>query len=512
MIEMILRKKFIHVFFMLIGLNSVLAQQKGEQVTTANRPDDKIIFNELVNDSLKIILEDYRKTIRLDSVWQAELTQSDLYEKVHENVIAAGNVDKIKLEIPTALLKQRLEKLNAKTPFNIEYNTSLESVISLYLNRDRASTERLINLSYFYFPLFEQVFDQYDIPLEMKYLAVVESALNPRAKSRVGATGIWQFMYPTGKMFDLEVSSYVDERMDPVKSTDAAAQYLKKLHKSFGDWDLALAAYNSGPGNVNKAIRRSGGETNYWEIRRFLPRETAGYVPSFQAIMYLFEYAEEHGFKPEKPQNRYYATDTIRVKSTLKLEQVAELTQLEEEFVRFLNPSYKLGIIPEDKERDYYLRLPYREAGVFVANEAEIYGFAEYLIAKEEKSLPKYFKSSDKITYRVKSGDFLGKIANQFGVRISDVRKWNNLRSDRLSIGQRLTIYPKNANVALTESKEENKEEERKKQREATTYIVKEGDSLWSISRKFPEVSIQEIKQQNSLNSIRIHPGMELKI
>jgi len=203
-----------------------------------------------------------------------------------------------------------------------------------------------MGLSKFYFPMFEATLDKYDVPLEMKYLALVESALNPRAKSRAGATGLWQFMYSTGKMYDLDVSSYVDERMDPVASTEAAAQYLKRLYLMFNDWDLALAAYNSGPGNVSKAIRRSGGETNYWKLRRYLPRETAGYVPSFQAMLYMYEYAEEHGFEPQRPKATYYGTDTIRVKKKITLDQIAEVTQTEKEFIEFLNPSYKLGIVP----------------------------------------------------------------------------------------------------------------------------------------------------------------------
>ena len=184
-------------------------------------------------------------------------------------------------ELPTDTLKARFKKLDARTPFNIEYNPALESVIKSYLKNRRKTIQRLIGLSHFYFPMFEEALDNYDIPLEVKYLAIVESALNPRARSRVGATGLWQFMFTTGKMYGFNVSSYVDERRDPIKSTDAAAQYLAKLYEIFGDWDLALAAYNSGPGNVNKAIRRSGGYQNYWNIRQNLPRETAGYVPSF---------------------------------------------------------------------------------------------------------------------------------------------------------------------------------------------------------------------------------------
>src|SRR5690606_24871024 len=203
-----------------------------------------------------------------------------------------------------------------------------------------------MGLSHFYFPMFEYEFDKHNVPLEIKYLAIVESALKPRAKSRVGATGLWQFMFGTGKEYGLNVSSYVDERSDPVKSSVAASQYLARLYKIFGDWDLALAAYNSGPGNVSKAIRRSGGYENYWNIRPHLPRETAGYLPAFLATMYIFEYAEEHGFKKERPDFRYIDTDTIHVKQMISLDQVSELLELPMEELQFLNPAYKLDIIP----------------------------------------------------------------------------------------------------------------------------------------------------------------------
>jgi membrane-bound lytic murein transglycosylase D len=496
----------------------LLHAQNKTLVSKANRVDDYIIYNEVYENQFKMVLQDYRKSILLDSIWKNKLTHNLLYNEV-EKARKLAVQDTFLLEVEDELLKRRIEALNKKTPFNIEYTSSLASVIGFYLGRDAQTTQDLIELSHFYFPLFEEVFDRYDIPLEMKYLAVVESALNPKAKSPVGATGIWQFMYPTGKMMNLEVSSYVDERMDPVKSTEAAAKYLKQLYGIFGDWDLALAAYNSGPGNVNKAIRRSGGKTNYWEIRRYLPRETAGYVPSFQAVMYVFEYAEEHGFSTAIPQESYFTTDTIQTKGLLELSQVANYLKMDEDWLQFLNPSYKLGIVPDDAEREYYLRLPIQETGVFVSNEDEIYGYHDYQIAAEEKQMPAYVKSSDRIIYRVKSGDFLGSIANRYGVRVRDIKRWNNLRSDRLSIGQRLKIRPKNLSKVASENakqieskKSDSKSQENKDEEDYTTYVVQQGDSLWKIARKFPQVSIKDIKEKNKLKSIRLQPGMELKI
>src|SRR5690606_27717834 len=217
-------------------------------------------------------LKDLPRAAEIDSVWKAELLNSDLFEKMQNEILEQDYSEVVYKELPTDTLKARLVLLNARTPFNIEYNPILESVIKSYLKRNKKSMERLMAISEYYFPMFEQHLDHKDIPLEIKYLAIVESALNPRAKSHMGATGLWQFMFATGKMHGLDVSSYVDERMDPVRSTKAAAQYLSTLYRTFGDWDLVLAAYNSGPGNVTKAIRRSGGSTNYWDLRPYLPR------------------------------------------------------------------------------------------------------------------------------------------------------------------------------------------------------------------------------------------------
>lgn len=486
-------------------LISTLQFQWGWSQTPSSWDEDKVTLHQVQLDSLKLILMDYTNAMELDSLWRSQLVDQT-YSKHLENVIKDSlNQRLIIKEVSTDILKERLERLNAKTPFNIEYNESLESVISYFLRREKEGTERLMGLSQFYFPMFEAAFDKYDIPLEMKYLAVVESALNPRAKSRVGATGLWQFMYPTGKAYGLEVTSYVDERMDPIASTEAAAKYLKRLYNMFDDWDLALAAYNSGLGNVSKAIRRSGGETNYWKLRRYLPRETAGYVPSFQAILYLYEYAEQHGFEPQRPKSTYYGTDTIRVKQMITLDQISKVTNTNQELIQFLNPSYKLGIIPYEKDKAYYIRLPYEKSGLFVANEDKIYGYAEAQLAQAEASSKKK-TIEDTINYFVKSGDYLGKIAEKYGVGVSQLKDWNNLRGNNLSIGQKLIIYSK-ADGAVAESQTESSSQET-----AEFYQVRPGDSLWKISRKFPNLSIEDIKSLNQLKSNQLQPGMKLKI
>jgi len=515
---LIMSLKFIFPTFILWCVYGIsFAQGIQNKKTTLSK--DTIIDGKIVSKSPKIApetdslklnsLEDYQPAIDFDQKWIEELYSNSLFDSIYESVseLSYENIDYP--ELPTDTLKSRLEKLSAKTPFNVEYNPSLESVIKSYLKNRRETLQRLMALSEFYFPLFESELDKHDIPLELKYLSIVESALKPRAKSRVGATGLWQFMFATGKMYGLNVSSYVDERSDPIKSTEAASKYLAKLYEIFGDWDLALAAYNSGPGNVSKAIRRSGGYQNYWNIRPFLPRETAGYLPAFLATMYIFEYAEEHGFKKVKPDFRYMETDTIQIKHMITLDQVSELLDVPIEELQFLNPSYKLDIIPYIEGENYALRLPRYAIGKFVNNETQIYAYVKSEFDKREKPLPQFFDSDTKTIYRVKSGDYLGKIARIYGVRVSQIKQWNGLRTNNLRIGQRLTIYPRNPSTSISNANNNSTTKtvvvDGKK-----TYKVQKGDSLWSIAQKFPGVSVQNIKDWNDISGTKLTVGMML--
>jgi len=459
-------------------------------------------------DSIPLNLANVQK---IEERWHNEVYNNSLYDTL-TNVVSNQSYEAIYYpELPTDTLKKRLAILDAKTPFNIAYNTSLESVIKSYLKNRKRSTETLINRSQYYFPMFEEVLDKHNLPLEIKYLAVVESALKPCAKSRVGATGLWQFMFATGKQYGLEVSSYVDERCDPLRSTNAAAKYLASLYKTFGDWDLALAAYNSGPGNVTKAIRRSGGYQNYWNIRSFLPRETAGYLPAFLATLYLFEYADAHGFQVEKNQLPSVATDTIHIKQMISLDQVAELTDTKIETLQHLNPSYKLDIIPVLDNKNYTLRLPLAKIGDFVQNETQIYAAAKAEFEAREKPLPQFFEIDSKIRYKVRSGDYLGKIARKFRVRVSQIKKWNGLRTNDLKIGQRLTIYSRNP-TAHTVNNSKSVTKSSKNTTNKSTYLVKSGDSLWSISNKLTGISIQNLKEWNDIWDSHLKPGMTLII
>jgi len=462
-----------------------------------------------IKDSLDIKnLSDLPEAAKRDEKWLKELYNNSLFDTIYKSVAEMTYKPVDYPELSTDTLKARLARLNARTPFNVEYNEALESVIKSYLKHRHRSIEKLMGLSHFYFPMFEEEFANHDIPLEMKYLAIVESALKPRARSRVGATGLWQFMYGTGKEHGLEVSSYVDDRSDPIKATKAAAEYLNRVYRIFNDWDLALAAYNSGPGNVNKAIRRSNGATNYWNIRHNLPRETAGYVPAFLATMYIFEYAKEHDFKPERPDYQLVQTDTVHVKQMISLNHVSEATGINIEALQFLNPAYKLDIIPKIEGKTYTLRLPRSAIGTFVTNEDRIYAFAKAEFNKREKPLPELIKAESKIRYRVRSGDYLGKIARKYGVRVSQLKQWNGLRSNSLKIGQRLTIFPKNHGVTKPVQKPKKVINTAGKQ----VYKVESGDSLWSIAQKFPGVSVDNIKDWNDISGNKLKIGMTLVV
>ena len=379
----------------------------------------------------------------IDSLLMEMQFPTPTFDSIKYVIKNASKKDVSSVVLSTEILKERLAIIDQKTPFHLGYNPALEREIKSYLKYRKKYYPSLMAKANYYFPMFEKHLSAYDIPLEMKYLAIVESTLNPRARSRVGARGLWQFMYLTGKQFKLNVNSYVDERQDPVKATIAACKYLSNLYTIFGDWDLALAAYNSGPGNVSKAIKRSGGYKNYWNIRPYLPTETAGYVPAFYATMYLFEYAKEHDLIATAPPVYHFETDTIHVKKTVSFDQITEVTGIETEMLTFLNPMFKLDIIPYVKSKNYTVTIPKSERIHFLSKEKELYELVVKDDAKREKPLPKYFEMDKRIRYKVRSGDYLGKIARKFGVRVSDLKKWNRLRSTQLKIGQRLTVYPK---------------------------------------------------------------------
>ena len=430
--------------FLICLLVSISVFSQGQKDSIASlKIDALLILKDTIKHTAKKEFYSDQDLKMIDSLLVAEKLNSALIDTLEYVINDKDIIDNSRQALTSDSLKIRLAVLNENTPFNLAYNPALEKVINSYLVHRKKYYPALMAKAKYYFPMFEQHLDQYDIPLEMKYLSIVESALKPRARSGMGASGLWQFMYGTGKEFDLKVSSYVDERYDPVKATIAACKYLSQLYTIFGDWDLALAAYNSGPGNVRKAIKRSGGYRNYWNIRPYLPRETAGYVPAFYATMYIFEYAEEHNIYSDLPKFFNFQTDTVHVKRTISFDQISEIIDVDEKVLAHLNPSYKLDIIPFLKDKNYAVRLPSSKIVAFLDKEEELYALATADDAEREKPLPKYFEMDKRIRYKVKSGDYLGKIANKFGVRVSSIKSWNRMKSSNLKIGQRLYIYPK---------------------------------------------------------------------
>lgn len=466
--------------------------------------DEALLLKDLSNDEF---------ISAVDSAWMNKIFESEIFDR---EVAKKGHRTNVKHE-PDSIIKARLEVLNTLSPMDLDYNPIVKSYINTYLYKRASQMERMMGIGEYYFPMFEEVLDRYNIPLELKYLAVVESALNPRAKSRVGAAGLWQFMYSTGKIYNLKVSSYVDERFDPYKETIAAAEFMTDLYKMFGDWNLVLAAYNSGPGNVRKAIRRSGGHRNFWYIRPYLPRETRGYVPAFIAVNYAMHYATDHNLVAQSPHNSYYQTDTLTVKNTLTFAQISEKVNVSKIKLEALNPSYKHNIIPFVKGRDYKLVLPISNIDEFVSQEDSIYAWAKVENKKHKTEMPKYSEVNSRIRHKVRSGEVLGSIANKYGVRVSQIKKWNKLRSNNIRVGQRLTIYPRKLNSVASSSKSKKKSSKKVTSKKITgkyyTYTVKNGDSLWLIAKKYPGVSAKNIQGWNGIgNSKTLKPGMKLKI
>tara|TARA_B000000557_G_scaffold164560_1_gene133656 strand:+ start:407 stop:1546 length:1140 start_codon:yes stop_codon:yes gene_type:complete len=340
-------------------------------------------------------------------------------------------------------IKERFKKLNQKTLIELNYNEEVEKkIIQQLKHKLKFYNKRKRDLE-FYLPLFHEKLSNEKLPVELKYLPVVESNLNPTATSKVGATGLWQLMFYTAVENGLVMNSYVDERMDPVKSTTAAVRYLKKLYDIHKEWNLAVASYNAGPRTISKAIQRSGGYQNYWNIRPFLPRETANYIPSFFATIYVLEYAKEHGINIDNNSNYFFKTDSVLIKQKVSMLQVSNALNISEEKLTDLNPSYVHKIIPVVEGQENYIYIPDTLSSKFLNSEQDIYELATREFELREKPLPSLFSINSKLVYKIKYGDFLGKIANRFGVTVSQIKKWNNLSSDQIKENQKIIIFPK---------------------------------------------------------------------
>lgn len=406
-----------------------------------------------------------------------------------------------------SIYKAKLQQLDSLTPVNLVFNKRVKAFIHLYAVKRRTQTAKMIGMQYQYFPMVEEIMDLYDIPVEIKYLAIVESALNPKARSRAGAVGLWQFMYSTGKLYGLHQNSYMDERMDPIKSTHAACKYLKYLYKIYGKWDLVLAAYNCGPGNVNRALRRSGTKTgNYWDIYSYLPRETRGYVPAFIAVNYIMNNYEAHQIVPVSPKITFFETDTLVIKKPMRFDYLAKWLSVPVSELRFLNPSYKRDYIPAYSNKSNFLCLPNEKIALFLDNEDTLYASIVDKKVNDGTKLPAF--KQDRTIHRVRKGEYLGKIANRYRVSVRSLKRWNGLRSNNLRIGQKLVIYP-SGSYRASKSKP-SKKLNLTKSGNYVYYEIQRGDTLWEISRA-RGVSVTQLKNWNkSINSSDLKVGTKI--
>lgn len=406
---------------------------------------------------------------------------------------------------PDSILTAQLALLDAETPFDLVFNQDVKRFIKVYIENKPVLTSRLMGLAELYFPLFEETLDRYNMPLELKYLAVVESALVPTAGSWAGAKGLWQFMYGTGKVYGLQVTSYVDDRYDPYKATVAACEHLLDLYNMYGSWSLALAAYNSGAGNVNRAIRKAGGLKNYWVIQPFLPRETRGYVPAFIAVNYAMSYAEEYEIYPEKTFYSFAEVDSVMVHDVVALDQISEVLGIAVSDLKFLNPAYKLNIIPASDKKNYVLRLPISYMDDFLNNEEAIYNYKTKQGLDREKMLAQIKKAQERMVHIVRSGENLGLIARKYNCRTSSLKKWNNLKGTTIYPGQRLVVYPKGAYYSASAAQSTPTPSKN------GSYTVKKGDNLGLIAKR-NGVSVQQLKTWNNLKNNTIVPGQKLVV
>ncbi|MCG8411386.1 MAG: transglycosylase SLT domain-containing protein [Bacteroidales bacterium] len=414
---------------------------------------------------------------------------------------------------PDLVYEYKITELNNKTPIELEYNDRVRRYIDVYTIERRDHLAKIIGLAELYFPIFEEALDKYQLPLELKYLAIVESALNPRAVSSSAAVGLWQFKINTSKMFDLKVNSFVDERCNPYKATEAACKYLQYLYRVYNDWQLALAAYNGGPGVVRKAIERSGGKTNFWEIHPYLPAQTNGYVPAFIAVNYAMNHYKDHNIKPIRSKFINIDVDTLVIYKSTSFERIAEVTRVPVKTIQYLNPSYKKDYIPKSRQ-GATLVLPNNRIKRFLRNQNAIF----------DKSIPKKdFKEviadagqtsgKIKVTHEVLRGEYFHKIAIKYNCTIDDIKAWNHLPTNELNIGQKLTIWvkPQLAQIIQDEMKAQ------RRLRDTTDryiyYTIQKGDTFYSIATKFNCRSIAELKEENNIvNEKDLKPGKKIKI
>ncbi len=498
------------------------------------RQENEVLRNEL--DSLQMLVDSLRGRVFLDEQEIASLeddtagsfdyspeAQDSLLQLWYKNTLAMDfdtvneyDMDSVRFSsnVSDAEMMRRLSAMNSF--ITLPYNDVVKNYIILYSERMPSKMGRVLGLSSYYFPIFEDILLRNGLPQELKYMAVIESMLNPVATSRAGARGIWQFMYQTGVGYGLEINSFVDERLDVEKAVEAAARYLRDAYRTFGDWALAISSYNCGAGNVSKAIRRANGKRDFWSIYEYLPRETRGYVPAFVGAMYAMTYYREYGITPQQT-GMPVQTDTFMIRRNLHFAQIESVVGVPMADLQNLNPQYVNDIIPGNKH-PYVLKLPYNWTGSFLdANRDSLYAYrADSLLSGKVLAdvasgrSGKSSASQQRIAYKVKSGDFLGKIASRYGVTINQLKSWNNLRSNSIQIGQTLYIY-KNGGPSVSQGSTGSKSGGSSKPK-TIIYTVKSGDSLSKIASRYKGVSVNDIKKANGLKSDAIRAGQKLTI
>ncbi|MGK7394353.1 MAG: transglycosylase SLT domain-containing protein [Candidatus Cyclobacteriaceae bacterium M3_2C_046] len=395
-------------------------------------------------------------------------------------------------DVPAEVMETRLKEIEKEVP--LHFNLIVRDFINYFAVRDRDYTRLMLARGRKYFPMIEAYLKKHNLPDELKYMAIVESGLNPKATSPAGAVGLWQFMRPVARQYNLKVNQYVDHRMDPERSTEAACRLLGWLHDAFDDWELALAAYNTGYGNVKKAVRISG-KNNFWGAYRYLFRETRSYVPQFVAITYIFHYAEEHNLFPEFYEANM-ETRTIPVHGYLDLEKFSQELNLCLDDVLELNPQIVSSRLPKHT-RDFALNIPADKYFYVLAN------YHEVLEQSDNEFLPDPYnhKQVPQITHQVQAHENLQYLSLLYNVSVRNIREWNNLYLTKLNIGQQLTLFPDNETSTGLNNVTSH-----------TTYVVQPGDSLWSIALKYDDLTISQIRQMNDLDDFTLQPGQKLKI
>lgn len=440
--------------------------------------------------------------------------------------------------------KSRVQAISGEIP--MQFNNLIKSHVKAHVTRRRASTEKVVSRSMVYFPIFEETFRRHHMPTDLKYLAIVESTLNPRAVSPVGATGLWQFMKPTGKQYGLRITSQVDERRDPHAATDAAARYLSDLYNRYGDWNLAIAAYNCGPGRINGAVKKAG-KSDYWVASKYLPKETRNYVPAFIGVAYAMNYYHLHNIYPEHPEYDLQIIDKIRVFDKVTFKQMSQITGITEEAIRFMNPALKQNYVPKNA-KGHIVSLPLTvmaEFRVAVTNTAPVVFGAPSLISYEEKITPSYTtaenvaktvtakaapaRNNTAAIYRVKRGDNLAKIAKRYDCSVNELKRWNNIKGSLLQIGQQLVVgengkaediytaptkVTKSTNTVVASTTSSSSTVARANSiansKSTSVHKVKRGETLWGIASK-NKVKVQDILKANNMTANqKIEPGMQL--